>query len=201
MTHPPMEIFRDMDHQPKYEPQHMSPFFADGRGGREIVTGTVPLGYTLENRYFQTAATNDSNASGFPNKPDYFNTGTIDGFYGDGIPASVPVTAELIERGRSRFDINCEICHGRAATGDGIVKTFGLATVASLQDERIRTMPDGQIFNTITHGKNTMGAYGPQIAVQDRWAIISYLRALQKSQNVQVSELSAATQTELNAKP
>jgi mono/diheme cytochrome c family protein len=75
-----------------------------------------------------------------------------------------------------------------------------LATVASLLDDRIRTQPDGQIFSTITHGKNTMGAYGPNIAVSDRWAIVAYLRALQKSQGVKASELSAELQAKLNAK-
>jgi mono/diheme cytochrome c family protein len=72
--------------------------------------------------------------------------------------------------------------------------------VASLQDERIRTMPDGQIYSTITNGKNTMGAYGPQIAVEDRWAIITYLRALQRSQNAKLSDLPQEKQKELNSK-
>jgi hypothetical protein len=71
------------------------------------------------------------------------------------------------------------------------------ATVANLQDDRIRAMPDGQIFNTITNGKNTMGAYGPNISVDDRWAIIAYLRALQRSQRGALADLPPEAQKQL----
>ena len=101
--------------------------------------------------------------------------------WGTGLP--MPITVELMERGKQRFNINCAVCHGMTAAGDGITKQYGLATVVTLQDERIRKMADGEIFNTITHGKNTMLAYGPNVTVADRWAIIAYLRALQRSQN------------------
>ena len=77
-----------------------------------------------------------------------------------------------MERGQQRFNINCAMCHGATAAGNGITKQYGLATVVTLQDERIRKMADGEIFNTITNGKNTMMAYGPNVAVADRWAII-----------------------------
>jgi mono/diheme cytochrome c family protein len=69
--------------------------------------------------------------------------------------------------------------------------------VANLQDDRIRQQPDGQIYNTITHGKNTMGAYGPNIAIEDRWAIVAYIRALQKSQRAQLADLPPEKQKEL----
>jgi mono/diheme cytochrome c family protein len=198
MTRPPLEIFPDMDHQAKFQPQHPTSFFADGRAARQPVTGTIPLGYNLPGRYYQLSASNRTDTGAFTDQPDYLNTGKIGDVYGDGIP--LEVSEKLLARGRERFQINCQICHGAVAAGDGIVKTFGLATVASLQDERIRTMPDGQIFATITNGKNTMGAYGPQIAVEDRWAIVTYLRALQKSQNSKLAELSEAQQKELNSK-
>ena len=68
------------------------------------------------------------------------------------------------------------------ADGNGVVKKLGLATVANLHDKRIVELPDGEIFNTITYGKNLMGAYGANVVVEDRWAIIAYLRALQLSQ-------------------
>ena len=101
-----------------------------------------------------------------------------------GAPAfPLEVTPQLMERGEQRFNINCAICHGATAAGNGITKQYGLTTVVTLQDERIRNMADGEIFNTITHGKNTMLAYGPNVTVNDRWAIIAYLRALQRSQN------------------
>ncbi len=198
MTHPEMIIFPDMVEQPRFDPQHTSEFFSDGSAARKPVPGTIPIGYNLEHRYYQTGANNRVENSQFTNQPDYRNTGKIGDVYGDGIP--LEVNEQLIERGRERFKINCAVCHGPAAAGDGVIKSFGLATIASLQDERIRTMPDGQIFATITNGKNTMGAYGPQIAIEDRWAIVTYLRALQKSQNAKIAELPQAKQQELNSK-
>ena len=107
--------------------------------------------------------------------------------WGTGIP--VPVTAELLQRGRERFNITCAMCHGATAAGNGIAKQHGLATVVTLQDDRIRKMADGEIFNTITNGKNTMMAYGPNIMVADRWAIIAYLRALQRSQGAAIVDV------------
>jgi mono/diheme cytochrome c family protein len=194
---PPIEIFPDMDHQPKYQPQHPNGFFADNRSARKPVEGTIPLGYTLEGRYLQTPAKNGTySPAGFTNAPDYYNTGHIAGSYGDGFP--LEVTETLLNRGEERYNINCAVCHGRTGYGNGIVQQIGKwATVANLQDDRIRTMPDGQIFSTITNGKNTMGAYGPQIAVEDRWAIVAYLRALERSQNGKLTDLSEAQQKEL----
>jgi mono/diheme cytochrome c family protein len=95
----------------------------------------------------------------------------------------LPVTAELLQRGRERFTIYCSPCHGAQADGNGITKKVGaMAVVANLHDKRIVEMTDGEIFNVITHGRNLMGAYGPNVPTEDRWAIISYLRALQLSQ-------------------
>ena len=197
---PPIEIFPDMDHQPKYQPQHDSPFFADGRGGRELVAGTVPQGYTLPGRYFQAGAKNSTlEPSGFANLNDYLHTGRLGDVYGDGIP--VEVNQKLIDRGQERFNINCAVCHGKAGLGNGIAGQFGVVAIANLQDDRIKQQPDGQIFNTITHGKNTMGAYGPNIALEDRWAIVSYVRALQKSQSLPLAQLSDDRRKEIEAKP
>jgi len=116
--------------------------------------------------------------------------------WGTGIP--VPVTPELMERGQQRFNITCAMCHGATAAGNGITKQYGLATVVTLQDERIRKMSDGEIFNTITNGKNTMMAYGPNIIAPDRWAIIAYLRALQRSQNATVADVPEDRRAELD---
>jgi mono/diheme cytochrome c family protein len=94
-----------------------------------------------------------------------------------------------MRHGRDRFNITCAMCHGATAAGNGIAKQHGLATVVTLQDDRIRGMADGEIFNTITNGKNTMMAYGSIITVADRWAIIAYLRALQHSQHAMVADV------------
>ena len=94
-----------------------------------------------------------------------------------------------MQRGQERFNITCAMCHGATAAGNGIAKQHGLNTVVTLQDQRIRNMADGEIFNTITNGKNTMMAYGPNITVADRWAIIAYVRALQRSQNATAADV------------
>src|SRR5581483_7009328 len=189
-TKPPIEIIPDMDHQPRFDPQHESAFFSDGRAARKPVDGTVPLGYTLPHAYYSTEANNNKfrqKPGAFSMAPDYYNSGKIGDVYGDGIP--VEVTPEFMARGKERFTINCAVCHGATGSGNGIVTQYGLVGVANFQDNRLRTMPDGQIFNTITHGKNTMGAYGPQITVEDRWAIIAYIRALQRSQNATLNDV------------
>jgi mono/diheme cytochrome c family protein len=92
------------------------------------------------------------------------------------------------------------MCHGATATGNGITKQYGLATVVTLQDDRIRKMADGEIFNTITNGKNTMMAYGSNLTVRDRWAIISYLRALQRSQIATQADVPPDQHNALEAK-
>ena len=193
LTH--VEWFNDMSHQPKEQPQHHSNFFNDGRSARQPVAGTVPIGFTLEGRYFQTEGNNLVDGhGGFANQPDYFNTGRMGDVYGDGIPELLATRgAELLSRGQQRFDINCAICHGKAGQGNGPVKSFGLMTIRALTDEPLRAQPDGQIFNTITHGKSTMGAYGPVITVEDRWAIVAYVRALQKVAEGKLAAAAAET--------
>ena len=200
-TQPPTEVFPDMVRQPKVRAQAPLDFFADGRGPRLPVPGTVPIGYempkpeTAETQAIEVGPWSHPNAS-FSVGTDYYNTGKMRNQWGTGIP--VEVTRELMERGQQRFNITCAMCHGPAAAGDGITKKYGLATVVSLQDERIRKMSDGEIFNTITNGKNTMMAYGPNIIVPDRWAIIAYLRALQRSQNAAIADVPPELRGELD---
>ncbi|HYR58419.1 MAG TPA: cytochrome c [Chthoniobacteraceae bacterium] len=198
---PPLEIFPDMDHQPKFQPQHPTTFFADGRAARKPVEGTIPIGYELKGAFFQAPARNATfSPAGFTDLPDYFNTGKFGDLYGDGFPEQVKVDEAFVKRGQERFNIHCSPCHGKTGQANGVVSKFGLVAIANLQDERIRTMPDGQVFSTISNGKNTMGAYGPNIAIEDRWAIVSYLRALQKSQSFKLADLPAEKQKELQSK-
>jgi mono/diheme cytochrome c family protein len=190
LTH--VEWFNDMAHQAKYQPQHRNEFFGDGRAERQPVKGTVPIGFQLPGRYAQTGGSNNSGT--FTSQPDYFSTGRMGDVYGDGIPEQLAAGGiEFVKRGQERFDIHCAICHGRAGAGDGVVKTFGLMTVASLQNQPIVEQPDGKIFNTITHGRSTMGAYGPVITVEDRWAIVAYVRALQKAGSGKLAAAAAPT--------
>jgi cytochrome c5 len=192
-TGPPLEVFPDMVRQMKVRAQAPLNFFADGRGPRLPVAGTVPIGYemptkseTLNTSVAAIGSYSHPRAS-FSAGTDYYNTGKMGDHWGTGIP--LEVTRELMGRGQQRFNITCAMCHGAAAAGNGITKQYGLATVVSLQDDRIRKMSDGEIFNTITNGKNTMMAYGPNIIVPDRWAIIAYLRALQRCQNAAIADV------------
>ena len=166
-SRPEIEIFPDMVRQPKVRAQSESNFFADQRGGRQPVEGTVPIGYDMPMPNDAGAAVDAAGEQamqahlGFSEGTDYYNTGKMAANWGTGIP--MEVTPTLLQRGQQRFNINCAVCHGPLAAGDGIVKQYGLATVVSLQDDRIRKMADGEIFNTITNGKNTMMAYGPNL--------------------------------------
>jgi mono/diheme cytochrome c family protein len=199
-TGPPLELFPDMVRQMKVRAQAPLNLFADGRGPRLPVGGTVPIGYEMpkpggsEPPAAEVGSWSHPSA-GFSAGTDYYNTGKMGDHWGTGIPTTV--TRELMERGQQRFNITCAMCHGAAAAGNGITKQYGLATVVSLQDERIRKMSDGEIFNTITNGKNTMMAYGPNIIVADRWAIIAYLRALQRSQNAPIADVPVDHRAEL----
>src|SRR5881628_3432291 len=145
-TNEPWEIFPDMVRQMKVRAQAPLNFFADGRGPRLPVAGTVPIGYEMPKK--EAAAAADFAAIGpwshphaaFSAGTDYYNSGRMGDRWGTGIP--LEVTRELMERGQQRFSITCAMCHGAAAAGDGITKKYGLATVVSLQDERIRKMSD-----------------------------------------------------------
>jgi mono/diheme cytochrome c family protein len=199
-TGPPLEVFPDMVRQMKVRAQAPLNLFADGRGPRMPITGTVPIGYEMPKPGNSEPLANAIGPwshphAGFSAGTDYYNTGKMGDHWGTGIP--IAVTQELMERGQQRFNITCAMCHGAAAAGNGITKQYGLATVVSLQDERIRKMSDGEIFNTITNGKNTMMAYGPNIIVADRWAIIAYLRALQRSQNAPITDVPEDHRAEL----
>jgi mono/diheme cytochrome c family protein len=203
-TGSPIEVFPDMVRQMKVRAQAPLAFFADGRGSRVPVAGTVPMGYEMPKANSEASpgtapVPSEMNAQphlGFSSGTDYFNTGKMGTNWGTGFP--LPVNNDLMERGKQRFNINCAICHGPTAAGNGMTKQYGLATVVSLQEEKYRNMADGEIFDTITHGKSTMLAYGPNVSVTDRWAIIAYLRALQRSQNATQADVPPEHRAEMD---
>ncbi len=158
---PPLEVFPDMDRQNKLRPQAANAFFADGRSSQPYVAGTI--------------------ARGTPYQDIPVNTGRISGT--TNFVSTIPVTINeaLLARGKQRYNINCTPCHGAVGDGKGITTKYGMVAVANFHDPRLVKMSAGEIFNTITHGKNLMGPYGANIEIADRWAIIAYLRALQRS--------------------
>ncbi len=203
-TEPPFELFPDMVRQMKVRAQSPSDFFADGRGSRLPIEGTIPIGYqppqanTIATPAPGVPPAQPPEQLAFSEGNDYYNTGKMGNNWGTGLP--VDVNPELMRRGQERFNITCAMCHGATAAGNGIAKQHGLATVVTLQDDRIRGMADGEIFNTITSGKNTMMAYGSIVTVRDRWAVIAYLRALQRSQNAMIADVPANERAALDKK-
>ena len=177
---PPIEVFPDMDRQLKLRPAQPNAFFPNGLSSQLPPAGTVSRSEPLQTLSGEVYAFEDAPV----------NTGRVSGTTNFIETNPLPVTDRLLQRGRERFDIYCAPCHGALGDGNGIVKRIGaMPTVANLQDKRIVAMADGEIFNTVTHGKGTMGAAGPILPVADRWAVIAYLRALQLSQLGSVDDL------------
>lgn len=178
-SRPPIEVFPDMDRQAKYKPQAGSRFFADGRADRPLPPGTVPFGR-------ETGQADPA----FLRADDFRYEGKLaDGSFGRGFPAKLEVNRELIERGQGRYQIYCAPCHGALGDGNGITKSYGMLTTPTYHDDRLRGMAEGEIFNTITHGKNTMMAYADKLAPDDRWAVVAYVRALQRAAHGTINDV------------
>ncbi len=170
---PPLYIFPDMEFQLKLRPQKPNGFFTNGISSQMALAGTIPRGNPIKT----------AGGPVFPYEDAPVNTGRITGTTNFVENNPLRITAELLQRGQQRFGINCWPCHGGLADGNGITKKIGaMAIVANLHDKRIVELADGELFYVITNGRNNMGAYGPNISVEDRWAIIAYLRALQLAQ-------------------
>lgn len=170
---PPIVPIRNMYNQPRYDSQSKAPFFADGRTMRPQVEGTVA--YEADAEFSHATGRTDDNAGWVLE-----------------VPAPIVERsggmAALVERGEQRYGIYCAPCHGDSGDGRGVVALRADALGASallpptLHDERLRHIPDGQLFATITNGIRNMPAYRQSVPQDDRWAIVSYVRALQLSQ-------------------
>lgn len=180
-TRPPLEVFPDMDRQAKYKPQAASPFFADGRADRPLPAGVVARGDLRED-------------------DEEFAGKSSDGKFVTHFPSEIKVDAQLVERGRDRFTIYCAPCHGALGDGNGITKAYGMGATPSYHDDRIRNLADGEIYNTITNGKGTMLPYADKLVPQDRWAVVAYVRALQRAQMGTVKDVPPANKSELGLK-
>lgn len=199
---PPIEIFPDMDRQPKVKAQVVSSFFPDGRAARMPVDGTVPLGYAMPMHKMVDGSAGEATTPyrniHFSELPTYANTGRIGDQWGTGMP--LDITPEVMERGRERYAIYCTVCHGATGGGNGVASKYNWPVIANLLDPRIVNMADGEIFNTISYGKNQMYGYGSNIQVPDRWAIIAYLRALQRASNSPVADVPESELANLDQK-
>ena len=178
-TRPPIEVFPDMDHQAKYKPQAESQFFADGRADRPLPAGTVPFGRDSLQADPAFLRADDVRYAGK----------NADGSFVRGFPTGIEVTQDLIVRGQGRYQIYCAPCHGALGDGNGITKSYGMVATPSYHDDRLRTMAEGEIFNTITLGKNTMFPYADKLSPDDRWAVVAYVRALQRSHHARIDDV------------
>jgi hypothetical protein len=166
---------QDMHDQPKFKPLAENPFFPDHRAARPLVPGTVARGHLKED--------------------DALHTGKVGGAPTDTFP--LPVTMELLQKGRVRFETYCAPCHGRTGRGDGLVTQRGFKKPSSYHIDRLRAAPVGYFFDVITNGFGAMSDYSAQIEVPDRWAVVAYVRALQLSQNASLDDVPADKRGEL----
>jgi len=177
---PHFHIIPNMDFQEKVKPQTASELFPDGRGSRVPVQGTVARNELKED--------------------DLFFRGIKDGAWATEFPPEIPLSAETMARGEQRFGIYCSPCHGLTGAGTGMVNqradaigatATGWVAPSNITQASFAKQPHGQLFNTISHGIRSMPAYGPQIKESDRWAIVLYLRALQRSAHSTVDDVPA----------
>ena len=184
---PPIELFPDMDRQPKLRPQAHNSFFTDQLSSRLPVEGTVARSkpVVVEGREV------------YPFEDTPLNTGRVPGTTNFVETLPLPVTEQLLARGQQRYTISCSPCHGAAGDGKGITAKYNMLAMANFHDARLVKMPDGEIFNTITYGKNLMGAYGANVTVMDRWAIVAYVRALERSRLASVEDVPEGVRSTL----
>jgi len=179
---PPIHIIPDMDWQDKYHPQGESAFFPDGRAMRPRVEGTVAAGGLKEDSVYFKGKQGDAFVARMPTEKVKAALGV------DSLEA-------VMSRGQQRFNIYCTPCHDATGSGNGLVIQRALAAPPSgfarppHLAENAATLPDGQIFDYITNGVRSMPAYGHQIPEADRWAIVSWLRVLQRSQRANLSDV------------
>jgi mono/diheme cytochrome c family protein len=182
-SEPHIHIFPDMDFQPKYKSDQAMDLFGDGRENRGEISGTVARGSLDADDLFYR---------GIEHAPDGDHWTTK-------FPAQLPISDQLMKRGRNRFEIYCTPCHGYDGRGMGAVPTRVAASGGAWQARNLVDagnpvaihMPNGQLFNTISNGYNTMMGYAAQIPHADRWAIVLYVRALQRSQNAALDDVPA----------
>jgi mono/diheme cytochrome c family protein len=167
---------QDMHDQPKYKPLRSSELFADKRSARPLVPGTVARGTLREDTVLYTGKVGKDFVTEIP----------------------VEVTAALLERGQTQFQVFCSPCHGRTGRGDGMVVQRGFKKPSSYQTDRLRQMPIGYFYDVITNGFGAMADYSAQVPPVDRWAIAAYVRTLQYSQYAPATDVPAEGRAELD---
>ena len=166
---------QQMADQPRYKPLAKSKFFDDERSARPLPEGTVARGQLHADTHLYTGKVNGKLVETFP----------------------FPVDRRLLLRGQERYDIFCSPCHDRTGAGQGMIVRRGYRAPPSYHIDRLRAAPVGHFFDVISHGFGAMPDYAAQVPVQDRWAIIAYIRALQLSQNARLADVPEREQQAL----
>ena len=191
---PPIELMNDMVRQNKVRPQTPSDFFGDSRSSRVLPVGVVARSKPYE---INGVPLQFNGRLVYPYEDSPVNTGRLTGTTNFLELNPLPMTRQLLERGAARYQIYCLPCHGPDGDGKGITGKYGMSGMANFHDERLVKMGDGEIFSTMSGGKNLMPAYGPIIPVEDRWAIIAYVRVLQRSQLATIDDVPEASRAGL----
>jgi hypothetical protein len=178
---PPIQVWPDMKLQARFEAQATTGLFSDGRASRPRPEGVV--------------------ARGRPYEEDVLNTGLLEnGMYAGKMP--VELTEALLTEGEWRFNTYCAPCHDRTGLGKGMIPLRWPAwQSANLTEDRVVELADGDIFNVITYGRRTMPSYGAQNRPHERWAIVAYLRVLQRAARGTINEVPPELRASLEYKP
>jgi mono/diheme cytochrome c family protein len=170
---------QDMHDQPKATPLRPSSFFGDGLSARPLLEGTVAREQVVGD--------------------DHLTTGRVNGTFVDKFP--FPVSGAVMSRGQDQFNVFCSPCHGRTGAGNGMIVRRGFQAPPALQADRLRGAPVGYFFDAVTNGFGAMPDYRDQIAIRDRWAIVAYVRALQRSAAATIEDVPADRREELGVAP
>ena len=173
---PPIHIIPDMDWQAKYHPQGESEYFADGRAMRDPVEGTVARGALKDDEVFYKGTLNGAFVAKAPVEK---------------VQAALKVDSfeKVLDRGQQRFNIYCAPCHSQTGAGIGLVVQHGYPTPIDLSSEHPMSVGDGELYSYIANGIRNMPAYGHQIPEADRWAIVTWVRVLQRSQHATIEDV------------
>jgi mono/diheme cytochrome c family protein len=173
---PPIQIWLDMKKQAKYKAQAESQFFADGRSSRRPMEGTVSQESYRPDEAYSTGLNADNTY--VARNPE-------------------PITPELLKLGQTKFNIYCAPCHDRTGSGRGIVPSKAVWVPGNMHDERIVNFVDGELYHVISNGRRSMPAYRYQVGEKDRWAIVAYIRALQRTQRGTMQDVPADLQAKV----
>jgi cytochrome c553 len=167
----------EMYDQPRSDPLEKSDFFPDGAASRPLVAGTVARGHLDEDEAFYNGMIGTNLVTEFP----------------------MPVTRQVLERGKERYEIYCSVCHARTGDGDGMIPQRGYPAPPTFHKDSMRQAPVGHFYDVITRGHGVMYSYASRVEPADRWAIVAYIRALQFSHDARLDDVPPEERAKLES--